>query len=189
MLEKEFAIVKKSVNIRALVFLAVMVIFIIFSQLDKRFGISDDLMSNTWSIMFSVLLLILALFLAFWVSTLKNHMVLGKLQFNPIQIKIETEGVVELIPVAKISSMGFEFNNIDGAPHVSGALFGLFSGITSSDGSGNYLRFRFNSVGYAFNIVIGQKEDYHALRHLFKEIYTQHGLAAELTGKRINSAA
>jgi len=189
MFEKEFLIVKKSLNKRALVFIAAMVLFMLLSQLDKRFGISDYPMSDTWAIILGILLLVLMLILAFWVSTLKNHKVVGKLQFNPVQIKIEIEGVVELIPVVEINDLWFEFNNIDGEPHVSGAFFGLFSGITSSDGSGNFLRFRFNSVGYALNIVIGQKEDYHALRHLFKEVYAQHGLAAEFTGKRISSAS
>jgi fumarate reductase subunit C len=186
MLAKEFLIVKKTLNKRALVFLAVMATFLLLSQLDKRYAFSDYIISETWVTAVLVLLFVLLLILAFWASTLKNHKVVGKLQFNPVELRIERDAVVEVIPVAEITSMEFEFNNIEGDPHVSGWLFGLFSGVTSSDGSGNYLKFTFNSVVYKLNLVIEQKEDYHAMRHLCKAILNQYGMLIEITGKRIS---
>ena len=183
-MEKKLPLAEKTINKRLIVTVIIITLMILASRFDFGLGVLERFeLSSRAETLLVVLGVIMFLAVAFWVSTIRNHRRIGHLYLGSDTIRVEQKGVVEEIPVAEISCPVFKFSRVEGEAKPVGCGLALFSGLlgvlNSSDGSGNYLKFTFNSIPHTFNVVMESSNDVNALHHLFREYAKKHSVVVE----------
>jgi len=173
-MEKEFIIAEKTYNGKVFYFVLPAVAVILFFSIFNEYLlllIEDRLL-------FSLLVLVVFIYIIFVMIAVKNYKTLGRLALNPDEVRIEINNKTNKYNMSDINSMRLSYRGIYGED-VAGWAGGMYATI-SRDGSGNILTFSVQENKVNVNLAFESEEDFSAILFLFNKIRDKHGLQPEI---------
>jgi hypothetical protein len=175
---QEFKIVKPAMDKRGAYLIAIFILFFFSTNWIEQLGVTDGPFSNILVVLFTLLLIITAI----WIRTVpKNFKTIGRLKFSNETIEIKTKLNIDIINIVDLIRVDFRFSGTLGDGN--GGFNISFGQMAKEDGSGNLLTLNTETSSYYLNLFLVSKKQKIELECILNAI--KNKIIANQTNRKI----